>query len=48
MSTALHILVDRQNLVGWWLVVNYMQIPPTPIFLEFGEQVAYMEIHPQG
>ena len=29
MSPALQILEDRQNLVGWRLVLNYMQTPPT-------------------
>ena len=34
MSTVLHILANHQNVVGWWLVLKYMQTPPTHYFLE--------------
>jgi hypothetical protein len=38
---ALHILEDLQNVVGWWIVVNYMQTSPTRYYLDttvVGEQ----------
>ena len=46
MSMAFHILTDNQNVVGWQLVSNYMQTPPTHYYLESGGQAAYMETHP--
>ena len=46
MSKALHILVDCQNVVGWWLVLNYVQRPPTLYFLESHGLVANVETHP--
>ena len=39
---ALHILADRQNVVGWWLVLNYMQ-PPNHYYLESSGQATYTE-----
>ena len=33
-------------MVGWRLVLNYMQTPPTHCYLELGGRVAYMEAHP--
>lgn len=44
---ALHILENRQNLVGWQLVLNYIRSPLTHYFLESCERAAYMEIHPK-
>jgi hypothetical protein len=46
MSTALHILVDHQNVVEWWLVLYYMQTPPTHYYLELSGRVAYMKTYP--
>ena len=34
MPIALQIIVDHQIVVGWWLVLTYMRIPPTHSFLE--------------
>ena len=43
---ALHILADSQNVVGWWLVLNSMQTPPTHYSLESSGQEVYIgEIH---
>ena len=42
-----HILADNQNVVGWQLVLNYMQTPPTHYYLESSEQAAYMKTHPK-
>ena len=47
MSTTLHILVDRQNVVGWQLALEYVRTTPTHYFLESGGRVAYMETHPK-
>ena len=47
VSTTLHILADLQNVVGWRLVLNYMQTSPTHYYLESSVQVAYMETHPK-
>jgi hypothetical protein len=44
---ALHILTDRHNVVGWWLVLNYMRTPPTHYCLEYIGRVAYTETHPK-
>ena len=46
MSTTLHILVDHQNGVRWWLVLNYMRTPPTHYFLESDGRAAYMKNSP--
>ena len=46
MSTALHILADHHNVVGWWLVLNYMRTPPIHYYLDCSGQAAYMETHP--
>ena len=48
MSMALHILVDRQKVVGWRLVLNYMWAPLTHYYLESSEQAAFMEAHSYG
>ena len=34
VCTTLYILVDHHNVVGWRLVLNYMQTPPTHYYLE--------------
>ena len=34
MSTALHILANRQNMIGRELVLKYKQTTPTPYLLE--------------
>lgn len=47
-STALNILVDHQNMVGWWLAFKYMQTPLTHYFLESSGQSTYMETHPNS
>jgi hypothetical protein len=47
MSVALHILADGSNLVGWQLMLDYMQTPLTQYFLESSERAAYMETHPK-
>jgi hypothetical protein len=44
---TLHILMDRHNVVGWQLVLNYMRIPPTHYYLECSGQAAYTETHPK-
>jgi hypothetical protein len=31
---VLHILADYHNVVGWQLVLNYMQTPPTHYYLD--------------
>ena len=31
---VLHILADCHNVVGWRLVLNYMQTPPTHHYLD--------------
>ena len=41
---ALHILAAHQNVVGWQLVLNYMQTLPTHYFLESSRRVAYMKL----
>ena len=46
MSMALHILVDYQNPVGWWVVLNYMCTPQTHNYVEYSGQATYMETHP--
>ena len=43
VSTALHVLAACLNVVGWWVVFNYMQTPLTLYFLESSGQAAYME-----
>ena len=47
VSTTLHILANRQNVVGWRLVLNYMQTPPTHYYLESSGQAAHMNTHPK-
>ena len=47
MSMALHILADGSNLVGWRLMLDYMQTPMTQYFLESSERAAYMETRPK-
>ena len=47
MSTALHILVGHQNVVGWQLVFIYMRTPPTHYYIESSGQVASLETHPK-
>ena len=42
MSMVLHILVGHQNVVGWWLVLIYMQTPPTHYYLESRGRAVYM------
>jgi hypothetical protein len=42
VSMALRILADRWNVVGWQLVLNYMQTPPTHYYLECSGQAIYM------
>ena len=42
VSTALHILVDYDNVVGWRLVLNYMQTTPTNYYLESSVRAAYV------
>ena len=44
---ALHILADGSNLVGWRLMLDYMQTPMTQYFLESSERAAYMETRPK-
>ena len=39
--------MDHQIVVGWWLVLNYMETSPTPYYQEFSGQAAHMETHPQ-
>ena len=39
-------LQTTKNVVGCWLVPNYMQTPPTHYSLESSAQVAYMKTHP--
>ena len=34
------------TVVGWRLVLNYMQTLPTNYYLESNGQVAYMQTHP--
>ena len=46
MSTDLHVLAGHQIVLGWWLVLNYMQTPPTHYYLESSGRAAYMETHP--
>lgn len=48
MSTALRILADHQNLVGWWLIMlNYMRTPAIHYFQECSERrPTYMETLP--
>jgi hypothetical protein len=46
VSTALHILVDPDNVISWRLVLIYMQTPPTHSYVESSGRVAYMETHP--
>ena len=46
MCTALHILADCQNVIGWRLALNYMYTPPTYYYLESSGQAAYMETLP--
>ena len=46
VSTVLHILVGHQNEIGWWLVLIYMQTPPTPYHLESSGQATYMKTSP--
>ena len=36
VSTTLHILANRGNVVGWSLVLNYMRTPPTHYYQESG------------
>ena len=43
MSTTHHILADHHNVVGWWLVLNYMRTPLTHYYLESSRRVASME-----
>ena len=45
MSTALHIRANCHNVIGWWLVLTYMQTPPIHYYLEFSGLAAYMETH---
>jgi hypothetical protein len=45
---ALHILVDRHNVIRWQLVLNNMWAPLTHYYLESSEWVASMEAHPCG
>ena len=42
MSTALHTLIGRQNVVDWRLVLNHMQTPPTHFYLESSGPAADM------
>jgi hypothetical protein len=44
VSMALHILADRWNVVGWQLVLNYMQTPPTHYYLECSGKATYMKL----
>ena len=43
---ALHILVDRQNVVGWVVVLNYMRTPLIHYYIKSSVQPGYMETHP--
>ena len=45
---ALHILADRCNVVGWWLMLNYVQTLPTHFYLESSGRATYMETHPNS
>ena len=47
LSTALHILVGHQHVVGWRVVLIYTRTPPTHQSLEFSGRAAYMETHLQ-
>ena len=47
VSTALHILAGRHNVVGWQLVLNFMETPPTHYYLDSSGQATYMETHPK-
>jgi hypothetical protein len=42
MSIALHILVAHHNVVGWRLVLIYLQTPPNHYYLESSGRVAYI------
>jgi hypothetical protein len=45
MSTTIHILADCQNVVGGWLLLNYMSTPLTHYYLETIGQTVYIETH---
>ena len=47
MSTALHILVGHQNVVGWRLVLIYIRTLATHCYVESNGRVAYMATHPK-
>ena len=40
-------LTDRQNVVGWWLVLNYKQTPPIHYYLESSGPEVHMETRPK-
>ena len=40
---ALHILTYRHHVVGWQLMLNYMQTPLTHYSLESSRQATYMK-----
>ena len=43
---ACYILTNRQNVVGWRLVLHYMRTPPAHYYLESSGWAASMETHP--
>ena len=47
VSMAFHILASHKNVVGWQLMLNFMQTPPTHYYLDSNGWVAYMETHPK-
>ena len=46
MSITLHILVGRQNVVGWQLEFIYVRTPPTHYYLESSGRMAYIKTYP--
>lgn len=47
MSTPFHILIDRQNMVGWLTACAYLhENTANPDYLECSGQAASMESHP--